>query len=216
MPEFRHHTTSRQNIKMHAFLIQVALALVAMFCLLTLTACPQDQAAHQSETLRLKKQIAKLESVIQSLQEGNRVLQQQIDRLNQEARETAASYETQLQEAQSQISHLANTPKKDVATIQALEKKVAKLQGDAQWLRKSTGTHAEISCHSTNRRSNPRAPFFLFHGLCHHGRCLNKKWVYDSDHHENGPKSYLYYRSENISPTIFGTIRVSQSIPCHD
>jgi DNA repair exonuclease SbcCD ATPase subunit len=120
---------------MQAFLIRVALTLVAVLSLLGLTACPQDQSALQSETLELKKQIAKLESVIQSLQEGNKVLQQQIDRLNQEARETEASYQAKLQEAQSHISQLANTPKKDVATIQALEQKNIKLQKDVQWLR---------------------------------------------------------------------------------
>ena len=76
-----------------------------------------------------------MESVIQSLQEGNKVLQQQIDRLNQEARETEASYEAKLQEAQDQITQLANTPKKDGATIQSLEKKNTKFQRDAQWLR---------------------------------------------------------------------------------
>ena len=135
MPEFRHHATSQQTIQMQAILIRVILALPLIFCLLALTACPQDQPSFQSEALQLKKQTAKLESVIQSLQEGNKVLQEQIDRLNQEARETEASYEAKLQEAQSQITHLANSPKKDIATIQALEQKNTKLQKDAQWLR---------------------------------------------------------------------------------
>ena len=76
-----------------------------------------------------------MESVIQSLQEGNKVLQQQIDHLNQEARETEASYQAQLQEAQNKISNLANTPKKDIATIQDLKQKNTKLQKDAKWLR---------------------------------------------------------------------------------
>jgi len=135
MPELRHRITSPQNFKIHGFLIRVALTLGAVFCFLVLTACPQDQTALQGETLQLKKQTAKLESVIQSLQEGNKVLQQQIDRLNQEARETEASYEAKLQEAQSHITQLTNTPKKNVATIQSLEQKNTKLQKDAQWLR---------------------------------------------------------------------------------
>ena len=108
---------------------------MAILSLLILTACPQDQTALQGETLELKKQAAKLESVIQSLQEGNKVLQQQIDHLNQEARETEAAYQAQLQEAQGQISRLANTPKKDIATIQDLKQKNTKLQKDAKWLR---------------------------------------------------------------------------------
>ena len=116
-------------------LIRVVFTLAAFLYLLMLTACPQDQTALQGETLQLKKQAAKLESVIQSLQDGNKVLQQQIDRLNQESRETATSYEAQLEEAQSQIKQLTNVPKKDVATIQSLEKKNAKLKRDAQWLR---------------------------------------------------------------------------------
>lgn len=135
MPGFRQPPTSPQIYKMPIFLIRVALTLVAILCLLMLTACPQDQTALQGETLQLKKQAAKLESVIQSLQEGNKVLQQQIDRLNQESRETTASYEKKLQEAQSQITQLTKAPKKDIATIQSLEKKNSKLQRDAQWLR---------------------------------------------------------------------------------
>ncbi len=111
------------------------MALTIMLGLLVLTACPQDQTALQSETIQLKKQTAKLESVIQSLQEGNKVLQQQIDRLNHEAREVEASYRAKLQEAQTHITQLTNVPKKDVATIQSLEKKNTKLQRDAQWLR---------------------------------------------------------------------------------
>ena len=120
---------------MPIFLIRVTSSLVAFLFLVMLTACPQDQTALQGETLQLKKQTAKLESVIQSLQEGNKVLQQQIDRLNQESRETAALYEAQLAESQSQIAQLAKAPKKDVATIQSLEKKNTKLKNDAQWLR---------------------------------------------------------------------------------
>lgn len=135
MPGLRQQPTAPQINKMQIFLIRVAFTLVVVLCLAMLTACPQDQTALQGETLQLKKQTAKLESVIQSLQEGNKVLQQQIDRLNQESREIAASYETQLEEAQSQIKQLSNIPKKDVATIQSLEKKNTKLKRDAQWLR---------------------------------------------------------------------------------
>ncbi len=135
MPGLRQKLTAPQIGKMQIFLIRVAFTLVVVLCLIMLTACPQDQTALQGETLQLKKQTAKLESVIQSLQEGNKVLQQQIDRLNQESRETTASYETQLEEAQSQIKQLSIIPKKDVATIQSLEKKNTKLKRDSQWLR---------------------------------------------------------------------------------
>jgi exonuclease VII small subunit len=120
---------------MHVFLIRVALAFMAILCLLALTACPQDQTTFESEALQSKKRVAKLESVIQSLQEGNKVLQQQINRLNQDARQTEASYEAKLQEAQSHITQLANRPKKDEDTIRSLEQKNKKLAGEAKWLR---------------------------------------------------------------------------------
>jgi len=135
MPGLRPHLTSPHIFKMHVFLIRVALAFMAILCLLALTACPQDQTTFESEALQSKKRVAKLESVIHSLQEGNKVLQQQINRLNQDARQTEASYEAKLQEAQSHITQLANRPKKDKDTIRSLEQKNKKLAGEAKWLR---------------------------------------------------------------------------------
>jgi len=143
MPEFRHLPTSQPTFTMSSLLTRVAKALGVILCLFFLTACgdnsnitpPQDQTTLQTEVLQSKKQVARLESVIQSLQEGNTVLRQQIDRLNQDARETEASYENKLQEAQSQIAQLAKTPKKDLGTIQSLEQKNKKLLGEAKWLR---------------------------------------------------------------------------------
>lgn len=143
MPEFRHLPTSQPIFTMNSFLTRVAKALGVILCLFFLAACgddsnitpPQDQTTIQTEALQSKKQVARLESVIQSLQEGNTVLRQQIDRLNQDARETEASYEKKLQEAQSHIAQLANTPKKDLDTIQSLEQKNKKLSGEAKWLR---------------------------------------------------------------------------------
>jgi small-conductance mechanosensitive channel len=135
MPGLRPILASHPFVKMNVFLTRASRTLVPVFCLLGLTACPQDQTALQGEAIQLKKQTAKLESVIQSLQEGNKVLQQQIDRLNQDARETEAAYKKKLQEAQSQIAQLANTPKEDLDTIQALEQKNKKLSGEAKWLR---------------------------------------------------------------------------------
>ncbi len=139
MPGLRHFPISPQIPRRQSFLIRVAFIVGTGVCSLLLTACPQDPSPLQGENLQLKKQAEKLESVIQSLQEGNKVLQQQIDRLNQESREAEASYQSKIQEAQSQITQLTNTltntPKKDVATIQSLEQQNTKLQKDAQWLR---------------------------------------------------------------------------------
>ena len=135
MPGIQRTPVSQPAANMNSLTMRVVRTLGASFCLFALTACPQDQTALQEEALQLKKQSAKLESVIQSLQEGNKVLQQQIDRLNEENRATEASYEAQLQEAKHQIAQLAKTPQKDLGKMQALEQTNKKLTGEATWLR---------------------------------------------------------------------------------
>jgi exonuclease VII small subunit len=135
MPGLQRLLTSHQPRHANSLLTQGFMALGVVLCLFFLTACPQDKSTLQTEALQLKKQVTKLESVIQSLQEGNKVLQQQINRLNQDARQTEASYEAKLQEAESHIAQLTNRPKKDEDTIRSLEQKNKKLAGDAKWLR---------------------------------------------------------------------------------
>jgi len=125
--------------------------------LLFLTGCPQDNSGRQGnsglqeqeeqkENTQLKKQVTKLESIIHSLQEGNKIMQQQINLLNQEARETAERYEKQLRDAeaihqeqlrdaQTKMTELVNGPKKDVARIKTLEQENRKLEGETKWLR---------------------------------------------------------------------------------
>jgi len=114
--------------------------------LIFLTGCPQDNSGLQEENIQLKKQVTKLESVIHSLQEGNKIMQQQIDLLNQEARKTAESYEKQLRDAeathqeqlrdaQAKMTELVNGPKKDMARIKTLEQENRKLEGETKWLR---------------------------------------------------------------------------------
>jgi hypothetical protein len=114
--------------------------------LLFLTGCPQDNSVLQEKNIQLKKQVSKLESVIHSLQEGNKVMQQQIDLLNQEARKTAESYEAQLRDAeathqeqvrdtQAKMAALVNSPKNDLARIKILEQENRKLEGETKWLR---------------------------------------------------------------------------------
>lgn len=111
-----------------------------------LTGCPQNNSGLEEENIQLKKQTTKLESVIHSLQEGNKVMQQQIDLLNQEARKTELSYEEQLRnaeathqeqlrDAQAQMAELVNSPKKDGARIKILEQEQRKLEGENKWLR---------------------------------------------------------------------------------
>ena len=100
-----------------------------------LTGCPEDHSAIQEENTKLTKKVDKLESFIQSLQEGNKVLQQQIDRLNQDARKAEATHQEQLRDAQAKMTELVNSPKKDLARIKMLEQENRKLEGETKWLR---------------------------------------------------------------------------------
>lgn len=61
----------------------------SLWCILfvALYGCAQDDGPSRSENEALKKQVAKQESLLSSLQDGNRVMQQQIDLLNQELRD---------------------------------------------------------------------------------------------------------------------------------
>ena len=126
--------------------IGTVFSILVTMLMLFLSGCPQDNSGLQEENIHLKKQLAKLESVIQSLQEGNKVLQQQIDRLNQDARNTEASYEKklrdaeathqeQLRDAQTKMAELEDGPKKDIAKIKILEQENRKLEGETKWLR---------------------------------------------------------------------------------
>jgi len=112
----------------------------------TLSACGQDVTSLQEENIQLKKQVAKLEAVVHSLQDGNKVMQQQIDLLNQEARKITDEYEGKLreiqanhaatlQEAQGKVSQLTNAPKEQAAKIQTLQQENQKLTGENKWLR---------------------------------------------------------------------------------
>jgi hypothetical protein len=65
-----------------------------------LTGCKPDDSPFRAENEALKKQVTKQESLLSSLQDGNKVMQQQIDLLNQELRDArkatdAAKAETQ-------------------------------------------------------------------------------------------------------------------------
>lgn len=74
--------------------------------LVALCGCAQDDGPARAENEVLKKQVAKQESLLSSLQDGNRVMQQQIDLLNQElrdARKLTEDLDQQLDEAKQMI-----------------------------------------------------------------------------------------------------------------
>lgn len=68
--------------------------------------CAQDDSPFRAENEVLKKQVAKQESLLSSLQDGSRVMQQQIDLLNQELRDatdTKEDLQKQLTETKQMI-----------------------------------------------------------------------------------------------------------------
>lgn len=73
---------------------------------IALCGCAQDDGPTRAENEVLKKQVAKQESLLSSLQDGNRVMQQQIDLLNQELRDAkklTEDLDQQLTEAKQMI-----------------------------------------------------------------------------------------------------------------
>ena len=75
-------------------------------CLIA-TACKPDDSPFKAENESLRKQLVKEESVVTSLQDGNKVMQQQIDLLNQELRDAKKSAETAKADAKSSAENLA-------------------------------------------------------------------------------------------------------------
>ncbi|MDT7044197.1 hypothetical protein [Candidatus Nitronereus thalassa] len=102
-----------------------------------LQGCPQDKTPQlEEENSELKKLAAKLESMIITLQEGNRVLQEQIDRLNKELREKQQEQDQRLKSAQETGKDLTTERKALAQQVAELTKENQKLQNDAQWLRR--------------------------------------------------------------------------------
>lgn len=62
--------------------------------------CKPDESPLKSENETLKKQLTKQESLLSSLQDGNKVMQQQIDLLNQELRDAKKATESAKVETQ--------------------------------------------------------------------------------------------------------------------
>lgn len=71
------------------------------------SSCKPDDSPFKAENEALRKQVAKQESVVTSLQDGNKVMHQQIDLLNQELRDATKSAESAKAEAKSSADNLA-------------------------------------------------------------------------------------------------------------
>jgi hypothetical protein len=73
---------------------------------LSLAACSPDESPLKADNDRLRAQMAKQESMILSLEDGNKVLQQQIDLLNRELREVKQQAERVESERKSVAARL--------------------------------------------------------------------------------------------------------------
>lgn len=74
--------------------------------LLLATGCKQDESPFKTESDTLRKQLAKQESVITSLQDGNKVMQQQIDLLNQELRDAKKAVDSTKADAKAALDSM--------------------------------------------------------------------------------------------------------------
>lgn len=101
-------------------------------CLVT-SSCKPDDSPFKADNESLRKQLAKQESVVTSLQDGNKVMQQQIDLLNQELRDAKKSTESAKAEAKAAADNL---------TVQVAQTK--KLSADVQ---KTAAAHIAQNIH---------------------------------------------------------------------
>jgi len=124
----RDYAISRRTVMNNAGLWIGAIAL----CVIT-SGCKPDDSPFKADNESLRKQVAKQESVVTSLQDGNKVMHQQIDLLNQELRDAMKSAERSKAEAKAVAADLA---------IQAAQAK--KLSADVQ---KTTAAHAAQTIH---------------------------------------------------------------------
>jgi hypothetical protein len=106
-----------------AFLHRLRLfgAMLLLLPVLSSIGCQPDESPLKSENENLRKQIAKQESVVVSLQEGNKVMQQQIDLLNRE-----------LRDAKQQVERVLSEQTTLTAKLDAQEGKNRKLTAEAQ------------------------------------------------------------------------------------
>ena len=109
---------------------------ISLISLALLTGCPPDNAPLIEENERLKEQIVKQESLMTTLQEGSRVLQEQVDRLSQELRENENRFAKQLTAAQQTGQGLSTEKQNLLQQVTALTNQNRKLKLDAQKLRK--------------------------------------------------------------------------------
>lgn len=109
---------------------------ISLLSFVLLAGCPPDNTPLIEENEQLKERIVKQESMMTTLQEGNRVLQEQIDRLNQELRANEDKFGKQLELAQQTGQGLSTEKQNLLQHVAAITNKNRKLQTETQKLRK--------------------------------------------------------------------------------
>ncbi|SPP65845.1 hypothetical protein [Nitrospira lenta] len=110
-------------------------------CLLT-AGCKPDESPFKAENETLKKQVTKQESLLSSLQDGNKVMQQQIDLLNQELRDAKKATESAKAEM-GQLTDQLNTQLAQAKRASAEAVKTASAQAAQQLRIEEKGTQIE-------------------------------------------------------------------------
>ena len=79
---------------------------VGFLLVLAVSGCTPDESPFRAENEVLKRQVVKQESLLSSLQDGSKVMQQQIDLLNQEIRDAKSTTEAAKADAKHQTEQL--------------------------------------------------------------------------------------------------------------
>ena len=79
---------------------------VGSLLVLAVVGCTPDESPFRAENEVLKRQVVKQESLLSSLQDGSKVMQQQIDLLNQEIRDAKSTTEAAKADAKHQTEQL--------------------------------------------------------------------------------------------------------------
>ena len=79
---------------------------VGFLLVLAVSGCTPDESPFRAENEVLKRQVVKQESLLSSLQDGSKVMQQQIDLLNQELRDAKSTTEAAKADAKHQLEQL--------------------------------------------------------------------------------------------------------------
>lgn len=109
-----------------------------------LSGCERAESPFKAESETLRKRLVKQESMFQSLQDGNKVMQQQIDLLNRELREAQKRAETAEGEREQAL-----------AQLQRLTAQNEKLSKQVKWAR---AKHSEVTkaIHVENKGAQTR------------------------------------------------------------